>query len=144
MSSSEKNVEISEAASPEAVSKKATAKKAPAKKATAKKATARKATSKKATSKKATTKKATAKKTTRKKATRKKANPAATEALVEPDMSRPVRPYSLSESYQVGDRIEHSSFGTGIVDQVRGPRKIQVFFEGGHKLLVHERQPRSH
>jgi hypothetical protein len=35
--------------------------------------------------------------------------------LVEPDLTRPIRPYQTSEIYSVGDRIDHQSFGTGII-----------------------------
>ena len=108
-----------------------------AKKVSRKKVATTKAATKKATTKKATTKKATAKKATRKKATRKKAK--AAEPLVEADMSRPVRQYVSSDSYAIGDRIEHASLGPGVVDLVRGPSKIQVFFSDGHRVLVHQR-----
>ncbi len=103
----------------------------------AKKVSRKKVATTKAATKKATTKKATAKKATRKKATRKKAK--AAEPLVEADMSRPVRQYVSSDSYAIGDRIDHASLGPGVVDLVRGPGKIQVFFSDGHRVLVHQR-----
>src|SRR5690349_21181372 len=52
------------------------------------------------------------------------------------DLSRPVRTYKVSEKYEVGDRIEHPSFGTGTVELVDGA-KITVFFASGRKVLVH-------
>ena len=59
----------------------------------------------------------------------------------EPDYSRPVRSYGLSESYSPGDRIEHPTLGTGVVQGEVGPGKIQVLFGEKKSLLVHERVP---
>jgi hypothetical protein len=52
------------------------------------------------------------------------------------DLSRPVRPYKVSEKFEVGDRLEHPTFGTGTVEIVDGA-KITVFFVSGRKVLVH-------
>jgi len=60
--------------------------------------------------------------------------------LVEPDMSRPVRRYGMNESFTVGDRIAHKVFGEGVVEEVVGQGKIQVFFAGVRKVLVHDKQ----
>lgn len=60
-------------------------------------------------------------------------------AIVEPDLSRPPRAYSVAESFQVGDRIEHAKLGTGVVQGVVGRGKISVLFGEEKKLLVHER-----
>jgi hypothetical protein len=63
--------------------------------------------------------------------------------VVEADPSRPPRPYALSDTYQAGDRIEHPTLGTGVVQGEAGPGKIHVLF-GDHKaLLVHGREPRT-
>lgn len=56
-------------------------------------------------------------------------------AAVEPDLSRPVRRYNAREQYQVADRVEHPTFGFGVVEEVRDG-KIQVFFGSGRKLLA--------
>ncbi len=63
------------------------------------------------------------------------------EVIVEPDLSRPVRTYGLSESYAAGDRIEHPTLGIGVVQGEAGPGKIRVHFGEKKSLLVHERQP---
>jgi hypothetical protein len=67
----------------------------------------------------------------------KKADPA--DALVEADLSRPIRNYSIRDSYESGDRISHSKLGEGVVQGVAGRGKIEVLFGEEKKLLVHER-----
>ena len=57
----------------------------------------------------------------------------------EPDPARPLRSYGLSESFDVGDPVEHKTFGTGVVELVLEDRKIQVFFPVGRKVLAHQR-----
>ena len=69
-----------------------------------------------------------------KKKTTKKAPPPA-EAAVEPDLSRPTKPYSIKETFEVADRVEHPKFGTGVVERSE-PGKIEVFFPVGRKVLV--------
>jgi len=56
--------------------------------------------------------------------------------LVDPDLSRPIRPYQISEVYSVGDRIDHKSFGTGIIERIMSPSKVQVYFPDGQKMLL--------
>jgi hypothetical protein len=51
------------------------------------------------------------------------------------DLSRPVRPYAASEHYTPGDRVEHPTFGQGVVEVVE-PGKVTVFFAVGRKVLV--------
>lgn len=60
-------------------------------------------------------------------------------AIVEPDLSRPVRSYSVGESYAAGDRIQHPTLGLGVVQAVAGPTKIEVLFDGEKRVLVHDR-----
>jgi hypothetical protein len=52
------------------------------------------------------------------------------------DLSRPVKTYSVSEKFEVGDRVEHPTFGQGTVEVVDG-QKVTMFFVGGRKVLVH-------
>jgi hypothetical protein len=66
--------------------------------------------------------------------TRKPAKP-----IVMADPSRPTRPFDTSETYQVGDRVMHASFGEGVVQAVVGAKKIEILFEVGAKTLVHAR-----
>jgi hypothetical protein len=58
------------------------------------------------------------------------------QASVQPVMSRPIRTYSLAESYRLGDRVEHRTFGVGVVDVILGPQKMQVFFPMGHRIMA--------
>jgi hypothetical protein len=51
------------------------------------------------------------------------------------DLTRPTRPYRASEAFEVGDRVEHPSFGQGVVE-VAEPGKITVFFASGRRVLV--------
>jgi hypothetical protein len=61
------------------------------------------------------------------------------EPLVEPDLSRPIRLYKMSEAYAPGDRVEHPKFGQGVVELLSGPGKMTVFFEDGRRTLAHHR-----
>jgi hypothetical protein len=61
--------------------------------------------------------------------------------LVEPDLTRPIRPYQISGVYAVGDRIDHQSFGTGIIERIMSPSKVQVYFSDGQKMLLQGRTP---
>ncbi len=60
--------------------------------------------------------------------------------IVEADLSIPPRAYRISESYAPGERIDHKTLGTGVVQGVMGPSKILVMFGEESKLLVHERK----
>jgi glucose/arabinose dehydrogenase len=51
------------------------------------------------------------------------------------DLARPVKPYRASESFEVGDRIDHVSFGQGVIE-ISEPGKITVFFATGRRVLV--------
>jgi hypothetical protein len=64
----------------------------------------------------------------------------AAKPLVEADLSRPRRPFRPSDTYEVGDRVVHADFGEGVVQAVRGPKKVEVLFEVGAKTLVHGRR----
>lgn len=61
------------------------------------------------------------------------------EPLVEPDLSRPIRLYKMTDSYEPGDRVEHPKFGQGVVELLSGPGKMTVFFEDGRRTLAHHR-----
>jgi hypothetical protein len=60
-------------------------------------------------------------------------------AVVEADLSRPVRGYRISEHYVAGDRIAHPTLGTGVVQGTAGPGKISVTFDDRRSVLVHDR-----
>jgi len=43
--------------------------------------------------------------------------------------------YDMDGQYKAKDLLDHPVFGLGVVQQVAGPRKIEVLFECGKKLL---------
>jgi hypothetical protein len=51
------------------------------------------------------------------------------------DLTKPVRTYRASERFETSERIEHPSFGQGVVEIVE-PGKITVFFATGRRVLV--------
>ena len=65
----------------------------------------------------------------------KAAEPPAHKATVEADQQRPVRSYSIRESFESRDRIEHPKFGLGVVEEAV-PGKIVVFFPDGRRTLA--------
>jgi hypothetical protein len=54
------------------------------------------------------------------------------------DLSKPVRPYGASLKFEVGERVEHPSFGQGVIEQAE-PGKITVFFASGRRVLAHSK-----
>jgi hypothetical protein len=51
------------------------------------------------------------------------------------DLSKPSRPYRASEKFEVGERVDHPTFGQGIVELCE-PGKITVFFATGRRVLA--------
>jgi hypothetical protein len=51
------------------------------------------------------------------------------------DLSRPSRTYRASEKFEVGERVDHPSFGQGVIE-LSEPGKITVFFATGRRLLA--------
>ena len=47
--------------------------------------------------------------------------------------------YSSSERYAPGDVMHHAVFGLGVATLVKDGTKVQVLFECGSKLLIHNR-----
>jgi hypothetical protein len=56
------------------------------------------------------------------------------------DLSKAVRTYKASERYVVGERVEHPTFGQGVVESLE-PGKMTVFFAVGRKVLVMAKGP---
>jgi len=61
--------------------------------------------------------------------------------LVKIDPTRPSRRYMMTEAFVVGDQIDHSTFGLGVVEMDMGSGKIQVMFMEGRRILVHKLAP---
>jgi hypothetical protein len=53
------------------------------------------------------------------------------------DPKRPVKPYDMNNTFSAGDVINHSKFGLGAVETSFPPNKIEVRFQEGKKLLLH-------
>ena len=45
------------------------------------------------------------------------------------------RPYAMNESFAVGDVIDHPKFGSGVVQEIFPPDKMQILFRDGTKML---------
>ena len=58
------------------------------------------------------------------------------------DLSKPSRQYRASELFEIGERIDHPSFGQGVVE-ISEPGKITVFFASGRRVLVHAKAAAS-
>lgn len=55
------------------------------------------------------------------------------------DLSRPSRPYRASERFEVGDRVDHPSFGQGVIE-ISELGKITVFFATGRRVLAQAKE----
>jgi hypothetical protein len=53
------------------------------------------------------------------------------------DPSRPVKSYDMNNAFSVGDVITHPKFGLGAVESSTSPNKIEVRFQEGKKILLH-------
>lgn len=51
--------------------------------------------------------------------------------------SRPIRSYAANESFTTGDRVNHPSFGEGVVQKLVYPNKMEIIFRSDIKILVH-------
>jgi pyruvate/2-oxoglutarate dehydrogenase complex dihydrolipoamide acyltransferase (E2) component len=51
------------------------------------------------------------------------------------------RPYSMRQSFALGEVIEHPSFGIGFVVDVLDATKVGILFEGGRRVLVMGHRP---
>jgi hypothetical protein len=47
-----------------------------------------------------------------------------------------VKPYTMADSYEIEDVINHNRFGMGIVTHLITPQKMEVLFEDGYKCMV--------
>jgi hypothetical protein len=57
---------------------------------------------------------------------------------VQADLSKPPRSYRPVDKYEIGERVDHPSFGQGVVESVDGA-KATIFFATGRKVLVHDK-----
>ncbi len=72
----------------------------------------------------------------RKTASGKKTARGAAPTVVEAQLDRPVRSYAISDTFQPGDRVDHATFGRGVVQRTAGPGKIEILFGSDLKVLA--------
>ena len=53
------------------------------------------------------------------------------------DPKRPVKSYDMNTNFSAGDVIRHPKFGLGAVEASLPPNKMEVRFQEGKKLLLH-------
>lgn len=54
------------------------------------------------------------------------------------DLTKPTRSYRASEQFEVGERLDHPTFGQGVVE-ISEPGKVTVFFSVGRRVLAQAR-----
>lgn len=75
-----------------------------------------------------------------------KKRPAKAKPTWEQVMAKPrkeIKPYVISQEYREGDLISHPTFGGGFVSETIGPDKIEITFQSGRRILVHNRRGMS-
>ncbi|MFZ7113302.1 MAG: hypothetical protein ACOWYE_16595 [Desulfatiglandales bacterium] len=55
---------------------------------------------------------------------------------MEQGQAEPAKAYSMDGVFGVGDKLDHAVFGVGFVKKLMGPKKMEVLFEDGIKVLV--------
>jgi len=59
------------------------------------------------------------------------------QSLLKANGETAVKTYSPASKYEMGDVLEHPTFGRGVATAVRDGTKVDVLFEGGSKTLIH-------
>jgi hypothetical protein len=75
-----------------------------------------------------------------------KKRPAKAKPTWEQVMAKPrkeIKPYVISQEYKDGDLISHPTFGNGFVSESIGLDKIEITFQSGRRILVHNRHGMS-
>lgn len=65
------------------------------------------------------------------------------EKLMNQHKNSPTKNYSMKTSFLLGDKVNHPTFGEGIVGRLIHPNKIEVFFRTDIKVLIHLSQSES-
>lgn len=71
--------------------------------------------------------------------TRSRSRSSAPDEVIEADPERPVRSYDINEFYFPGDSIQHPTLGSGVVQKVLGPNKVEVLFDDTARVLAQGR-----
>ena len=57
--------------------------------------------------------------------------------------ARAVRPYAANEGFKLGDRVNHPTFGEGVVQKLIYPNKMEIIFRMDIKVLIHAGAPKA-
>ena len=57
--------------------------------------------------------------------------------LMRENRAKAMREYAADQSFQAGDRIQHSTFGEGVVTKLLYPNKVEICFQMDLKVLIH-------
>ena len=83
-------------------------------------------------------------KRTKKKESEPEANPIEMEweKLMVTHKNTPMKSYNTKGVFDLGDKLNHPTFGEGIVGKLIYPNKLEVIFRHDVKVLIHAGQPR--
>jgi hypothetical protein len=63
------------------------------------------------------------------------------EKLMSSHRDLPVKAYSMKGQFSLGDKLNHPTFGDGIVGKLIYPNKLEVIFRSDVKVLIHGGSP---
>jgi len=49
-----------------------------------------------------------------------------------------IKPYAPAQTFKIGDKLSHPTFGMGIVQKTVYPNKVEILFQGDIKTLIHK------
>ncbi len=58
------------------------------------------------------------------------------ETAMEQAKDAPIRVYAQDGSFKQGEKVDHSSFGKGLITKLIHPNKMEVIFEMGTKFMI--------
>ena len=58
------------------------------------------------------------------------------ERAMEQAKDAPIRVYAQDGSFREGEKVDHRSFGQGLITKLIQPNKMEVIFEEGAKLMI--------
>ncbi len=65
------------------------------------------------------------------------------EKLMSSHRDVPVKPYTTRGQFGLGDKLNHPTFGDGIVGKLIYPNKLEVIFRHDVKVLIHAGTPQT-
>ncbi|OPX35718.1 MAG: hypothetical protein B1H12_08510 [Desulfobacteraceae bacterium 4484_190.2] len=58
------------------------------------------------------------------------------EKALEPVQNLPSKLYTINGSFESGEKIDHKTFGLGLITKVIQPNKMEVIFKMGTKIMI--------